>query len=112
MSNANKIQMLQETEPGQGSSLLSGMWAAIRLERRRNHAAAARLAQDNRIKARRPELSVLYMSGYPGDLLPHHGVLQTDTLFASKAVHKKRSARLGERHVYGLNSALTYGLLQ
>jgi two-component system cell cycle sensor histidine kinase/response regulator CckA len=36
------------------------------------------------LTALRPEIKVLYMSGYTGDLIAHHGVLEEGTLLLEK----------------------------
>ena len=38
----------------------------------------------NRLAAVRPEVKVLYMSGYPDDVIVHHGVLDEGTAFIQK----------------------------
>ncbi len=37
----------------------------------------------------RPDLKILFMSGYTGELIAHHGVLDTDTAFVAKPFSKK-----------------------
>ena len=42
-----------------------------------------------KLKAPRPHLNVLYMSGYAGGLLAHHGILKMETAFLSKPFTKR-----------------------
>ena len=42
----------------------------------------------SQVKAGRPELNVLYMSGYAGKLLSHHGMLESETTFLPKPFTK------------------------
>ena len=40
-----------------------------------------------RVQAVRPDIRVLYMSGYTDQAVVHHGILETDAVSAAKAFH-------------------------
>ena len=44
------------------------------------------------IQARRPEIRVLFMSGYPADIIAHHGALEAGGFFVSKPFSKNEIA--------------------
>jgi len=44
--------------------------------------SGARLADE--LRKRRPDLKVVYTSGYTDNAIVHHGVLQPDTIFIQK----------------------------
>ena len=55
-----------------------------------------------RLRARRPALRVLYLSGYTDDAIAHHGVIEAGRVVPAEAVHARRA---GDQNPRGAGAA-------
>ena len=61
------------------------------------------------VRSRRPDVQVLYMSGYTGDVMVHQGVLDQGAAFVQKPITPDSLARAIEQVLPGTNHARSHG---